>query len=56
MRFLICIVTIYILLNSIGYAVYELKKRNNKVGGITTIMFGIAQCIFTNIIVFVLNR
>ena len=55
-KFIICIVTVYILINSISYGIYELKDQKNKVGGITSVALGIFQCVFTNTILFMLNR
>ncbi|CDA30228.1 unknown [Clostridium sp. CAG:492] len=55
-KFIICIVTVYILINSISYGIYELKEQKNKVGGITSVALGIFQCVFTNTILFMLNR
>ncbi len=42
------IISIYILGNTIGYAVYEIKQFNNKFGGITIIVFSIFVVIFSN--------
>lgn len=55
-KFIICIVTVYILINSISYGIYEIREQKNKVGGITSVMLGIFQCVFTNSMLFILNR
>lgn len=47
------ITTIYILLKAIGYAIYEIKECNNKVGGIVVISFSTAVVIFVNIIMLI---
>lgn len=55
-KFIVCIVTIYILINSISYGIYEFREQKNKAGGITSIVLGVFQCAFTNTMLFVLNR
>lgn len=47
------IITIYILLKAIGYAIYEIKEFNNKVGGIVIISFSTLVVIFVNIIMLI---
>ena len=47
------ITTIYILLKAIGYAIYEIKECNNKVGGLVVISFSTAVVIFVNIIMLI---
>lgn len=44
------LVSIYTLLKTIGYAVYEIKELNNKIGGTTVIIFSIIVVIFANVI------
>ncbi len=51
-RFLFLIFSIFVLLKSIFYALYEIKTQDNKSGGIAVICFTIVVLIFTNIIVF----
>lgn len=46
------IVTIFILLKTIFYGIYEINTENNKSGGIAVICFSILVIIFANIIVF----
>lgn len=48
---LFSIFTIYILINSISYGVYEIKKEKNKTGGIAVISFTVFSVIFSNIMV-----
>ena len=55
LKFIVCIVTIYILINSISYGIYEFKEQENKAGGITAIVLGLFQCVFTNTMLFILN-
>ncbi len=51
-RFLFLIFSIFVLLKSIFYALYEIKTQDNKSGGIAVICFTIVVLIFTNIVVF----
>ena len=53
-RFLFLIFSIFVLLKSIFYALYEIKTQDNKSGGIAVIWFTIVVLIFTNIVVFLL--
>lgn len=55
MKFLILILTLYTLFSAIRYSIYEFKKKN-KPGGIIVCTLGIFQCIFTNSMLFILNR
>lgn len=47
------ILTLYILLKTIGYAIYEMKECDNKVGGIVIISFSTAVVIFANIMMLI---
>ena len=47
------IITLYILLRTIGYAIYEIKEQNNKIGGIVIISFSILVVIFVNIMMLI---
>ena len=42
------IITFYILLRTIAYGLYEIKNKNNKVGGICVILLTIFSVIFSN--------
>ncbi|MCI8470211.1 MAG: hypothetical protein HFJ35_01735 [Clostridia bacterium] len=48
---LFLIISLYILLRTIGYALYEINTIKNKVGGITIITFSVLVVIFSNIMV-----
>ena len=48
---LFLIFTIYVLIQSISYGLYELKEQKNKPGGTIVILFTIFSVIFSNIIV-----
>ena len=45
------IFTIYVLIESIHYAIYEIRNKKNKFGGICVITFSIFCILFSNIIV-----
>ena len=47
------IITIYVLLKAIGYAIYEIKELNNKIGGIVVISFSTLVVIFVNIMMLI---
>ena len=47
------ILTLYILLKAIGYAIYEIKECNNKVGGIVVISFSTTVVVFVNIMMLI---
>lgn len=46
-------ITIFILLKVIGYAIYEIQKLDNKVGGITIISFSSLVVIFANVMMWI---
>ena len=48
---LFLIISIYILLKTIGYALYEINTIKNKPGGIVIITFSIFVVIFSNVMV-----
>jgi len=50
-HFLFLIFTIYVLINSISYGLYEIKEQKNKLGGKIVIIFTIFSVVFSNIIV-----
>lgn len=47
------ILTLYILLKTIGYAIYEIKELNNKIGGIVVISFSTLVVVFVNIMMLI---
>ena len=52
-HFLFFVFSIFVLLKSVFYALYEIKSQDNKSGGIAVICFTIVVLIFTpNIVVF----
>lgn len=50
-HFTFILVTIFILLKTIFYGIYEINTENNKSGGIAVICFSIFAVVFANIIV-----
>jgi len=51
-HFTFIFITIFILLKTISYGLYEINNENNKIGGIAVICFSIIVILFANIIVF----
>lgn len=51
-HFTFIVVTIFILIKTISYGLYEIKDQNNKFGGIAVICFSILVIVFTNILVY----
>lgn len=47
------VITIFILLKVIGYAIYEIKELHNKSGGIIIISFSTSVVIFANIMIWI---
>ncbi|MFR2534586.1 MAG: hypothetical protein ACLS95_05085 [Clostridia bacterium] len=43
--------TIYVLIHTISYGIYEIKEENNKTGGYFVISFTVFTIIFSNIVV-----
>ena len=48
---LFLIFSLYILIQSVSYGMYEINEQNNKFGGRIVILFTIFSVIFSNIIV-----
>lgn len=51
-HFLFLIFSVFVLLKSIFYALYEINTQDNKSGGIAVICFTVVILIFANIVVF----
>lgn len=47
------ITTVFILVKTISYGLYEINTENNKSGGIAIIGFSILVIVFTNVMVFI---
>ena len=52
-HFIFIVVTIFILIKTIFYGIYEINSESNKSGGIAIIAFSILVTIFSNIIIFI---
>ncbi len=48
---LFLIFTIYVLIRSISYGLYEIQQEGNKFGGELVIVFSVFSVVFSNIIV-----
>lgn len=46
------LISIYILLKTIGYGLYELNEKQNKSGGTVVIVFSTLVVIFSNVMMF----
>ena len=44
--FLFIVFSIFILLKTIGYGIYEIREQKNKIGGFSVIIFSIFVVIF----------
>ena len=51
-NFLFFIFSIFVLLKSVFYALYEIKSQDNKSGGVAVIVFTIIVLVFANVVVF----
>ena len=51
MNLAILLVTIYIFLDNLGYAVYEFQNKN-KMAGVCTIILNLFMIIFVNYVIF----
>lgn len=51
-NFLFFIFSIFVLLKSVFYALYEIKSQNNKSGGIAVIVFSVIVIVLANVVVF----
>lgn len=46
------VISIYILLRTISYGIYEINEKKNKSGGVTVIVFSILVILYSNIMMF----
>ena len=42
-------ITIFIFFKTVGYAIYELKEKQNKVGAIRVVCFSFLVIVFSNV-------
>ncbi len=54
MKILVCILSIWILIKNISYAVYEYKVNNNISGSLTVAIINVFCFIFANVTLFLL--
>lgn len=55
-NFLFFIFSIFVLLKSVFYALYEINSQDNKSGGIAVIVFSVIVLVLANIVVFLKGR
>ena len=51
-NFLFFIFSIFVLLKSVFYALYEIKAQDNKSGGVAVIIFSVVVLVIANVVVF----
>ena len=51
-HFIFIVVSLFILIKTIFYGVYEIKTEKNKSGGISVIVFSVFVVLFCNVVVF----
>lgn len=51
-NFLFFIFSIFVLLKSVFYALYEIKSQDNKSGGVAVIVFSVIVLVVANVVVF----
>lgn len=51
-NFLFFIFSIFVLLKSVFYALYEIKFQDNKSGGVAVIVFSVIVIVLANVVVF----
>ena len=52
-HFIFIAVTIFILIKTIFYGLYEINTENNRPGGIAVICFSVLVVVFSNVITFI---
>ena len=55
-NFLFFIFSIFVLLKSVFYALYEIKSQDNKSGGVAVIVFSVIVIVLANVVVFLKGR
>lgn len=55
-NFLFIIFSIFVLLKSVFYALYEIKSQDNKSGGVAIIVFTVIVLVIANVVVFLKGR
>ena len=49
MKWLVCILSIWVFIKNMSFAIYEYKVNENVIGSITVIIFNLFCIIFTNL-------
>lgn len=52
MRFVIVVLSIYMILKTVSYGIYEIKNNENKAGGIVVIAVSILAAVLCDVIVY----
>lgn len=52
MKWLVCILSIWVFIKNMSFAIYEYKVNENVIGSITVIVFNLFCIIFTNLTLF----
>lgn len=52
-HFIFIVVTIFVLIKTIFYGIYEINTEKNKSGGIAIIIFSILVVVFSNLMTFI---
>lgn len=53
MKFVILILSIFVLIKTISYGVYELKTNSNIIAGITIIIIAVISSILPNVVIYI---
>lgn len=52
MKVLVCVLSIWIFMKNISYAIYECKENKNVSGGVIIAVFNVICVIFANVVLF----
>ncbi len=52
MKILVCVLSIWIFIKNISYAIYEYKENNNISGSVAVAVFNVICVIFANVVLF----
>lgn len=53
MKTVVIILSIIIFIRTLSYAIYEIEKNNNKLGGISTIVIALIALVFPIVMVYI---
>lgn len=53
MEFIVLLISIWIFIRTLSYAIYEIKQNSNTIGGITTIVVAVLALLLPNIVLLV---